>query len=112
MTAESLFEECWRDLPFVRKHLAGRESTFSVFLDALREWDSQALAACGTASQRDQYRDVLLSKVQTRNAERYGFAILTILLIAVASAVISWLVQRWLDHRFPKAEFEAMRAGV
>lgn len=112
MTAESLFEECWRELPFIRKKLAGRDATFNVFLDTLRQWDSPALAACVTDYQVERYEDVMLSRVQGAASERYGFAILTILLIAVASAVISWLIHRWLDNTFPKAEFEAMREGL
>lgn len=112
MTVDSLFEECWRELPFVRKHLAGKDATRNVFVDTLREWDSGALGACRTTYEQERYGDILLSRVQARSAKRYGFVILTIILIAVASAVISWLVQRWLDHLFPKADFEAMRAGL
>lgn len=112
MTVDSLFDECWADLPFMRKHLAGREATYNVFIDALREWDTPALAACRTHYEQELYGQALLSRVQERTGKRYGFAILTIILIAVASAVISWLVSRWLDHLFPKDAFEAMRVGL
>lgn len=110
MTVDSLFDECWAALPWIRKTLAGKDATRRVFIDTLREWDSHALSACCTDYQVERYEEALRSRVERRSKE--GFVILTILLIAVASAIISWLVQRWLDHMFPKAEFEAMRVGV
>lgn len=112
MTADSLFAECWRDLPFVRKHMMGKENVREVFLDTLRTWDSAGIAACRSHYEYERYEDAMLARVERASGDKYGFAIMTILLIAVASAVISWLVQRWLDHQFPKAEFEAMRAGL
>lgn len=112
MTADSLFAECWRDLPFVRKHMMGKANVREVFLDTLRTWDSAALAECQTPVARERYGDIVLARVERASGDKYGFAIMTILLIAVASAVISWLIHRWLDNTFPKAEFEAMRAGL
>lgn len=112
MNADDLFSECWHDLPLIRKHIAGKENVRQAFMDTLREWDSSALGKCLTDYQVEMYERGLLARVQRRSADKYGFVILTVILIAVISAVISWLVQRWLDRTFPKAEFEAMRVGL
>lgn len=112
MTADDLFEECWEDLPPIRRWIAGKAAVRQMFDDTLREWNTAELAACRTDYQVELYERNLRSRVERRSADKYGFVILTVVLIAVVSAVISWLVQRWLDHQFPRDEFEAMRVGL
>lgn len=104
MSFKNFSDECWRDLPPIRKRIAGRASADKLLADAIREFEPEQ-ADCNGYSQR------LLDRVKARNETRdgEGFAILTFLLITIAAAVISWLVQRWLDNRFPKEQLESLR---
>lgn len=112
MTIDSLFQECWADLPFLRKTLCGKDNARQMFIDTLQEWDSNSLAACVTDYQVEMYGDSLRKRVERRGSERYGFVILTVILVAVASAIISWLIHRWLDNTFPKPAFEELVRSV
>lgn len=105
MTFSQLSDECWADLPTVRRWIAGRVAVDKLLADAVREFEPDQ-AAC------DGYQERLLGRVRRRNEimdDRDGFAILTFLAITIAAAVISWLVQRWLDYRFPKEQLELWR---
>lgn len=104
MTFQELSDECWGDLPPIRKWLAGREASDRLLADAIREFEPEQADCAG-------YEERLLDRVKRRNEVRdgEGFAILTFLAITIAAAVISWLVQRWLDNRFPKEELDALR---
>lgn len=104
MTFHELSVECWRDMPPVRRVVAGRPAVARLLADAVREFDPDLLPCEG-------YRDELLERVKRRNdvTEGDGFAILTFLLVTIAAAVISWLIQRWLDNHFPKEQLDAWR---
>lgn len=107
---DELFSQCWKALPPVRKRIVGKQGTRRLFIDTLREWNSEALSQCKDECEIAKYEKDLLSKVERRAAD--GFAIVSFVLLVVAGAIISWLVNRWLDRRFPRDEFEALRAGV
>lgn len=100
MTFSQLSDDCWHDLPPVRKWIAGRAAADKLLADAVQEFEPDRVAGEG-------YGERLLGRVRRRNEiidGREGFAILTFLAVTIAAAVISWLIQRWLDHRFPKEQ--------
>lgn len=105
MTFATLSDECWAELPPVRKWISGRPAADKLLADAVREFEPEQ-AAC------EGYSERLLGRVRRRNEiidGREGFAILTFLAVTIAAAVISWLIQRWLDNRFPKEQLEEWR---
>lgn len=109
MTFKTLSDECWAGLPAVRKHIAGRAAVNKLLADAVLEFESDRLESCLTAAERAGYRERLLGRVKRRNAvieDKDGFAILAFLAVTIAAAVISWLIQRWLDNHFPKEQLD------
>lgn len=102
MTFAQLSEECWHDLPPVRKWLAGRAAVDKLLADAVREFEPEQAAFVG-------YEERLLGRVKRRNQMidgNEGFAILAFLAVTIAAAVISWLIQRWLDNHFPREQLD------
>ena len=104
MTLAELQQRCWDDLP-MRKWLAGRARVDTLVEDAIRSWSPAAIAACATKRQRDAYAEGVLLRVQARYGE--GF-VWVFLLMAVASAVIQWLVTRWLNNHFDRQAIAAL----
>lgn len=104
MTFAELSDECWADLPPIRKFVAGRATADKVLSDAVLEFDPDRVGSA-------DYEADLLERVKRRNrvTNGEGFAILTFLLVTIAAAVISWLIQRWLDNRFPKEQLDAWK---
>lgn len=104
MTFRELSDECWRDLPTIRKWIAGRDVSDKLLADAIREFEPDRVGSAG-------YDNWLLDRVTARNQVRdgEGFVLLTFLLVTVAAAVISWLIQRWLDYQFPREQLEEWR---
>lgn len=102
MTIDDLVTECWADLPPIRKRLAGRDAVRRVVVDAIQEWSADYLAACQDNDQRNVYAADLTKRLERRytGQQEYGFAIMTIVLVAVISAVVQWLVKWWLDRNF------------
>lgn len=102
MTLDDLVAECWFDLPPIRKRIAGRDAVRQVVVDAIQEWSPGVLGACSTDDQRAAYAADLTERLKRRYAgqQEYGFAIMTIILVAVISAVVQWLVKWWLDRNF------------
>lgn len=89
-------------MPAIRKWLAGRDGVEKVLADAVREFEPDRVGSEG-------YADRLLGRVKRRNDAGDGFVILTFVLATIAGAVISWLIQRWLDNRFPQTQLDAWR---
>lgn len=104
MTFRKLADDCWHDMPRLRRVLAGRSTVTRLLADAVREFDPDKVGNAG-------YDAELLEGVRRQNGtdNRDGFAIMTFLLVTIAAAVISWLIQRWLDNRFPKEQADAWR---
>lgn len=102
MTFYDLADECWQDLSVVRRWIAGRSAVTRILADAVLEFEPDEAATSG-------YGERLLGRVRRRNdvGDGEGFAILAFLLVTIAAAVISWLIQRWLDNHFPKSDLEA-----
>ena len=111
MTFRQLSDACWADLPPVRRVVAGREACDTLLADAVRSWDSGEASAYASRGAGDVYASAMLDRVQMRRQERtgedrYGF-IWVFLLCAVASAIIQWLIKRWLDNHFKPEQVEA-----
>ncbi len=101
MTIDDLVAEVWFDLPPIRKRIAGRDTVRSIVVDAIQEWSPEYLMACNDNTQRAVYAADLTKRLEQRYAQQeYGFAIMTIILVAVISAVVQWLVKWWLDRHF------------
>lgn len=104
MRFDELADDCWHDLPAVRKWIAGRDAVNKLLADAVLEFEPDYVGM-------DDYEGRLLGRVKRRNTviDGEGFAILTFLAVTIAAAVISWLIQRWLDNRFPRTQLDAWR---
>lgn len=105
MTIDELVDQMWDDLPPLRKRLAGREAVRRVVVDAVQEWSADYLAACQDNAQRDVYVADLTKRLERRYAgQEYGFAIMSIILLAIVTAVVQWLVKWWLDRNFNRLQ--------
>ena len=101
MTLNDLTDQCWAALPPLRKRLVGRDAVRSMLEDAIREWDNEAIVACGSTGDFAAYEAALVDRVKARRAgDGYGFVLASILLTAVLVAVVQWLVTWWLDRNF------------
>lgn len=113
MTLDDLVDECWLDLPPIRKRLAGRDAVRRIVADAVQEWSSDYLAACQDNAQRDVYVADLTKRLERRYAgQEYGFVLMSIILAAVISAVVQWLVKWWLDNHFNRERMAAWQREV
>lgn len=114
MTFSKLSDDCWAELPTLRKWIAGRDAVNKLLADAVLEFDADRLEACLTHDDYAGYEERLLARVKRRNTviDGEGFAIAIFLLSVVAAAVISWLIQRWLDNHFPKPQLDAWRKEI
>lgn len=114
MTFAKLAEDCWHDMPTLRKWMAGKGAVTKLLADAVMEVDPDRLEACLTADEYAGYEERLLALVKKRNTviDGEGFAIAIFLLSVVAAAVISWLIQRWLDNHFPKPQLDEWRKEI
>lgn len=109
MTLAELQDLCWQELPPIRKRLVGRQNVNDFVQLAVENWAGEYLAACQDDMQRDIYVHALLQNVKRghqvmsgKEHHEYGF-IWMFLLQAVASAVIQWLVQWWLERNANRA---------
>lgn len=113
MTINDLTADCWHDLPPIRKRIVGRDRVRQIIVDAIREWSPEYLAACHDNDQRNVYAADLTKRLERRYGQQeYGFAIMTIILVAIISAVVQWLIKRWLDHHFNEADLQTLRQEV
>jgi len=113
MTYAEFEQAAWDAMPPIRKRVAGRHTFNELLRVATYNWCPDYVSACRTDEQRQVYARQLLEQVrhghQTMTGatqQEYGF-IWVFLLSAVASALIQWLVQRWLDNHFNRADLEA-----
>lgn len=102
MTIDDLVAECWADLPPIRKRLAGRDAVRRIVVDAVQSWSAEYLASCHDDAQRDAYATALTTELEMRyrGQPEYGFVLMSIILAALISAVVQWLVKWWLDNHF------------
>ena len=113
MTLDELKADAWRSLPPIRKRLAGRLICDELVAEAVRNWSGDYIASCHDDAQRVDYAKQLLEQVRHSHELRagmtqpeYGF-IWVFLLTAVASALIQWLIKRWLDNHFDAEQMQA-----
>lgn len=110
MTLDELKDAAWAALPPIRKRVAGRNVVDDLVSLCVMNWEPEYLAACQDNDQRNVYERALLQAVKRgyqpisgHEPQEYGF-IWVFLLAALASAVIQWLVKRWLDNHFPNEQ--------
>jgi hypothetical protein len=118
MTLDELKAEAWKSLPPIRKRLAGRIACDELVVEAVRNWSSDFVAACHDETHRREYAQQLVNMMRVSHQPRsgisqqeYGF-IWMFLLMAVASAVVQWLVQRWLDNNVTREQMDAWQREV
>lgn len=109
MTLDDLVSECWPALPPIRKRLVGRDAVRQIVVDAVQEWAADYLGACQDDAQRKAYADALTKRIEQRctGRQEYGFAIMSIILVAVISAVVQWLVKWWLDNHIHREQMQS-----
>jgi hypothetical protein len=101
MTFDDLTDQCWADLPPLRKRLVGRDTVRQMLEDAVAEWDNESLVTSQSDDDLRAYESALVERVKTRRSgQEYGFVLLSIIATAVLVAVIQWLVKWWLDRNF------------
>lgn len=110
MTLSELNAAAWDALPPIRKRVAGRSVVNDLVALCVMHWEPEYLAACQDNDQRRVYERALLEAVRRayqpisgHEPQEYGF-IWIFLLSAVASALIQWLVKKWLDNHFDRQQ--------
>jgi hypothetical protein len=118
MTLDELKADAWASLPPIRKRLAGRAVCDELVTEAVRNWSGDYLAACKDEAHLQDYVRQLVNMVRVSHQPRsgistqeYGF-VWMFLLMAVASAVVQWLVKRWLDNHFDAEQMQAWQREV
>lgn len=109
MRFRRLSDECWRELPAIRKRLAGRAAVDRILADAVLEFDPDVASGGGYAESlltavKQRYMARGVARLPDDGSDRDGFVVLTFVLATVAAAVISWLITRWLNNQFPKSQ--------
>lgn len=101
--AEQALDEIYGKLP-LGVRLLGRDRLKKVVAITIKEWPSQDLCdAAGEDSQAELWES-LEEQVRTSYVEsvtrdkRYGFAILSIILVSAISAIVQQLVIWWLNR--------------
>lgn len=118
MTYAELQDAAWHDAPPIRKRVIGRQTFNELVAVTVRNWSPNSVAACSDDRLLHQYARKLLEQVRAGHQEmtgqtqqEYGF-IWVFLLCAVASAVIQWLIKRWLDNHFSEADLQAWQGEM
>lgn len=118
MTLADLQADAWHDLPPVRKRLAGRQLVGELVVEVVRNWSCGYAAACHDDAHRQDYARRLLAQVRESHETRagmtqpeYGF-IWIFLLTTVASAVIQWMIKRWLDNHVSAEQMDAWQSEL
>ena len=118
MTYADFEQAAWEAAPPLRKRVVGRQTFNELLQVAVQNWAGDYVNACVDDRQRQQYARELLERVRYghmkaigANQQEYGF-IWVFLLSAVASALIQWLVQRWLDRHFTREMLQAWHVEV
>lgn len=114
MTFDELFATCWQELPPIRKRLAGEASARRSLLDTLQEFDAASIGACQSAEDFDTYKTALAARVRKRAhaGGEYGFAIAIVILYAIISAVVQWLVLWWLNHKDERDALQELQRSL
>lgn len=115
VTYEDFEQQAWDAAPPIRKRVVGRKTFGELLRAAVASWSGDYVNACTCDTQRRQYAVDLLEFVKIRHQAatgatqaEYGF-IWVFLLSAAASALIQWLIQRWLDRHFTAEDIAAWR---
>lgn len=109
--ADDLEDYVWRRLP-MRMRLLGRKRVADVVQVAIFEWPTHPLDVCGSHAQQADIFETLKSQVLSSYKERYGaedtygFAIMTIILMALISSVVQVLVKWWLERKLHARQME------
>ena len=107
MTYSEFRDAAWKDAPPLRKRIVGRVVFDGLVDAAVSQWD------CCRVDARELLGRVRATheKASGMTQQEYGF-IWIFLLSAAASALIQWLIKRWLDRHFTADDVEAWRAEM
>jgi hypothetical protein len=103
-TPEDLAEYVRHRLP-MRARMIGRKRVEDIVATVIYEWPSLGLSCRESVGEEDMVWDSLkaqvLSSYQNRygSDDRYGFAIMAIVLVAAITAIVQVLVKWWLEKK-------------
>ena len=98
MKARDMQDYVYARLGF-RKRLVPREKVDSLVEQAIRNWPCEALSQCKEEDHYAEIRKANVGSLKRRvRSQNYGF-VWTIILSALASAVIDILIRWWLEKR-------------
>lgn len=110
MTIQQLCDEAWDEMPPIRKRLVGRARVHDMVRLAVINWEPTYIDACVDKGQQDVFASALTQELKRSyqplsgyEPGEYGFFWM-FLLSAAASALVQWLVKKWLDHRFSREQ--------
>lgn len=100
---DDLAEMAFQALP-LRLRIVGRARVADIVNTAVYEWPVRQLAASPDAAHADDVFAALPEQVKSSYQGRYGdkqygFAILSIVLVAAISAIVQVLIKWWLEKR-------------
>lgn len=110
---DDLAEMAFQSLP-IRQRVIGRARVRDIVETAVYEWPVRQLTtANGDEAQEKDVFDVLPAQVESSYTGRYGekeygFAILSIILVAAISAIVQVLIKWWLEKRLNKDLMETL----
>lgn len=115
MTIQQLCDEAWSEMPPIRKRLVGRARVYDMVRLAVISWEPDYIDACVDEGQQDVFANALTQELKRAyqplsgyEPGEYGF-VWMFLLYAAASALVQWLVKKWLDHRFSREQMAAWK---
>jgi hypothetical protein len=109
---EDLSEHVFQSLP-LRLRVIGRHRARDIVDTAVHEWPVQPLAHAPSAGHAEDVFATLEEQVKSSyigrygDKEGYGFAILTVVLIAAISAIVQQLVKWWMEKKLNKELMES-----
>ena len=114
-TPEDLAEYVRHRLP-LRARMIGRKRIEDIVSTTIYEWPALSLSIAGGPEHTDAVFDALESQVlasyQNRygDDDRYGFAIMTIILVAAITAIVQVLVKWWLEKKLHQDQMKSWHA--
>jgi hypothetical protein len=92
VTLREVQDECWDSIPRLRRRIVGRAMVDDLVVQTLLRWDSSS---------------DIEGSMRCYGEQRYGSIIWMIVWQAAISAVVQWLINRWLERRHEAASLRA-----
>lgn len=99
MTLAELQSDTYASIPTIQRTLGGRLLVSRIVRRAVARWPVSVLSQCDAAETQIVARHYALAIERAMRREVGMGIILTLVLSALVSEIIKYLVQRWLDSR-------------